>query len=129
MATCQKSQTSCACSSPCISLAATPLDIHYMSIVHSLSLHTLTLSEVPIACIFVCPATNEIISWGHNLVNATRDSSRHAEIVAIDRLLSGGCCSDKVALDTKYINPMKRTSEGDDDGVDGECPCVFYDII
>ena len=39
-----------------------------------------------------------IVSHGANQVNATRDATRHAEIVAIDRLLTGGCSSDQLRL-------------------------------
>ncbi|KAL3911409.1 MAG: hypothetical protein SGILL_007293 [Bacillariaceae sp.] len=39
-----------------------------------------------------------IISHGANQVNATRDATRHAEIVAIDRLLTKGQSSDKLRL-------------------------------
>ncbi len=39
-----------------------------------------------------------IISHGANQVNATRDATRHAEIVAIDRLLTNGCSSDQLRL-------------------------------
>ena len=39
-----------------------------------------------------------IISHGANQVNATRDATRHAECVAIDRMLTGGMVSDRVRL-------------------------------
>jgi len=39
-----------------------------------------------------------IISHGANQVNATRDATRHAEIVAIDRLLTYGASSDQLRL-------------------------------
>jgi hypothetical protein len=39
-----------------------------------------------------------IISHGANQVNATRDATRHAEIVAIDRLLTDGVSSDQLRL-------------------------------
>lgn len=44
-----------------------------------------------------------IISHGANQVNATRDATRHAECVAIDRLLSGGMMSDKNRLPQNVI--------------------------
>lgn len=94
-----------------------------MEIVHNLASHTLTLTEVPIACIITTPSTPSpkppptspldsaplppapprIITFGHNLVNATRDSSRHAEMVAIDRLLSSSVTSDAHALPLHYV--------------------------
>jgi len=39
-----------------------------------------------------------IISHGANQVNATRDATRHSEIVAIDRLLTDGISSDQLRL-------------------------------
>ena len=39
-----------------------------------------------------------VISHGANQVNATRDATRHAEIVAIDRLLTDGISSDQLRL-------------------------------
>ena len=39
-----------------------------------------------------------IVSHGANQVNATRDATRHAELVALDRLLAGGRCSDRLRL-------------------------------
>mmetsp|Transcript_439 Transcript_439/g.1080 ORF Transcript_439/g.1080 Transcript_439/m.1080 type:complete len:314 (+) Transcript_439:297-1238(+) len=39
-----------------------------------------------------------IISHGANQVNATRDATRHAEVVAIDRLLTDGISSDRLRL-------------------------------
>ncbi len=39
-----------------------------------------------------------IISHGANQVNATRDATRHAEVVAIDRLLTDGLSSDQLRL-------------------------------
>ena len=39
-----------------------------------------------------------IVSHGANQVNATRDATRHAECVAIDRMLTGGMSSDLVRL-------------------------------
>eukprot|EP00978_Attheya_sp_CCMP212_P006264 scaffold14188_cov50-Attheya_sp.AAC.3 len=39
-----------------------------------------------------------IISHGANQVNATRDATRHSELVAIDRMLTGGVASDQLRL-------------------------------
>ncbi|GKZ00666.1 hypothetical protein MPSEU_001018800 [Mayamaea pseudoterrestris] len=39
-----------------------------------------------------------VVSHGANLVNVTRDATRHAEIVAIDRMLTGGTSSDMLRL-------------------------------
>jgi len=44
-----------------------------------------------------------IISHGANQVNATRDATRHAEIVAIDRMLTRGRSSDQLKLPPAVI--------------------------
>ncbi len=44
-----------------------------------------------------------IVSHGANQVNATRDATRHAECVAIDRMLTGGMFSDKSRLPQDVI--------------------------
>ena len=59
----------------------------------------LQLGEVPVGCIIVHSPSKTILSYGANMVNATRDATRHAEIVAMDRLLTGtGRCSDELSL-------------------------------
>ena len=88
--------------------------------------NALISGEVPVGCVIVwnganlspngkCslpPVSTEfdyvtsqsvIISHGSNQVNATRDATRHAECVAIDRLLSGGMMSDKNRLPQEVI--------------------------
>lgn len=50
-----------------------------------------------------------IISHGANQVNATRDATRHAELVAIDRMLTGGKSSDQLRLPPHvYARPNKN---------------------
>lgn len=43
-------------------------------------------NEVPVGCVFVL-SNGEIISRGHNLVNETKNATRHAEFVCIDKIL------------------------------------------
>ena len=43
------------------------------------------LGEVPVGCIFVF--NNEIIATGCNLVNETKNATRHVEIICIDQVL------------------------------------------
>lgn len=43
------------------------------------------LMEVPVGCVFVYK--NEIIATGCNLVNETKNATRHAEFVCIDKVL------------------------------------------
>lgn len=42
--------------------------------------------EVPVGCVFVYQ--NEIIAEGANLVNDTKNATRHAEFICIDKVLS-----------------------------------------
>ena len=44
-----------------------------------------------------------IISHGANQVNATRDATRHAEMIAIDRMLTLGRASDQMKLSSDVI--------------------------
>jgi tRNA(Arg) A34 adenosine deaminase TadA len=50
-----------------------------------------------------------IISHGANQVNATRDATRHGELVAIDRMLTGGVASDQLRLTP---NVMAKAAHG-----------------
>lgn len=72
----------------------------------------LEVGEVPVGCVIVLRDPDEqaedkesnrvenetcsgvVVSHGANQVNATRDATRHAELVAIDRMLTGGLSSD-----------------------------------
>lgn len=42
-------------------------------------------NEVPVGCVFVYQ--NEIIAYGANLVNKTKNATRHAEFICIDQVL------------------------------------------
>lgn len=42
-------------------------------------------NEVPVGCVFVYK--NEIIAYGANMVNKTKNASRHAEFICIDQVL------------------------------------------
>ncbi len=54
--------------------------------------------EVPVGCIFV--HQDDIIAVGRNEVNETRNATRHAELVAIDRILK--LCADR-GWDSKEV--------------------------
>ncbi|CAJ1946888.1 unnamed protein product [Cylindrotheca closterium] len=85
-------------------------DAHYMVMALQVAKAALSVGEVPVGCVLVLkdhlsiPGGYEsvVISHGANQVNATRDATRHAEIVAIDRILTLGTSSDqmRLALDT-----------------------------
>lgn len=51
----------------------------------------LSNQEVPVGCVFVYQ--NEIIAEGANLVNDTKNATRHAELICIDKVLS--YCRDR----------------------------------
>jgi tRNA-specific adenosine deaminase 2 len=85
-------------------------DEYYMSEALRVAEAALSIGEVPVGCVIVLrdatnfldsnivlPADEDksvIISNGANQVNACRDATRHAEIVAIDRMLSGSVSCD-----------------------------------
>ncbi|KAI8325769.1 cytidine deaminase-like protein [Martensiomyces pterosporus] len=48
----------------------------------------LDASEVPVGCVFV--RNDEIVGRGRNETNISKNGSRHAELVAIDRMLASG---------------------------------------
>eukprot|EP01038_Epipyxis_sp_PR26KG_P014937 gene14937-20093_t len=47
----------------------------------------LNKGEVPVGCVFVSSNTHQIISYGHNMTNDSRNGTRHAELVAIDNAI------------------------------------------
>ncbi len=96
----------------------------------------LDVGEVPVGCILVLSETSQaknksncrtpfstsssnemvyiespsvIVSHGANQVNATRDATRHAEIVAIDRMLTRARSSDQMKLPVEII---RQSSHG-----------------
>ena len=79
-----------------------PYDAFYSSLTLSLLPEPQKISEVPITCVFVhptdAPSKDDVLCAGWNLTNACRDATRHAELVAVDRYLSGGVCSDEVSI-------------------------------
>ena len=83
-----------------------PVDTNYMRDALKVAKSALEVGEVPIGCVIVLrnhpsiPEEGEsvVISHGANQVNATRDATRHAEIVAIDRFLTLGASSDQLRL-------------------------------
>lgn len=42
--------------------------------------------EVPIGCVIYDPRSDKIISWGRNRTNEDKNGTRHAELVALERL-------------------------------------------
>lgn len=97
-------------------------DKYFMKKALEVAERALEIGEVPVGCVIVLDKDHPcvrarrqekgvkdehliaedrcgvIISHGANQVNATRDATRHAEIVAIDRLLTDGVSSDQLRL-------------------------------
>ena len=65
---------------------------------------SITANQTPTISAPPCKDFSVVISHGANQVNATRDATRHAEIVAIDRLLSYGVSSDQLRLSPNIGN-------------------------
>lgn len=93
------------------------IEEHYMRQALDVARATLEVGEVPVGCVIVLRNPDEqkdckgstnsidsatcdgvIVSHGANQVNATRDATRHAELVAIDRMLTEGLSSDRQRL-------------------------------
>lgn len=83
----------------------------YMRQALQVAQRALQVGEVPVGCVVVMDDayssdhhnSSVIISHGANQVNATRDATRHAEIVAIDRILTGGVSSDQLRLPPSMV--------------------------
>lgn len=78
----------------------------YMRQALQVAREALAVGEVPVGCVIVCHLDNNdqvVVSHGANQVNATRDATRHAEIVAIDRMLTQGKSSDQLRLPPSLV--------------------------
>lgn len=108
--------------------ASTERDVHYMRLALQVAKQALLIGEVPVGCIIVMEkdcekltvegtqtntAEDVIVSHGANQVNATRDATRHAEIVAIDRMLTGSVSSDQLRLPIHDYLPKSRNRAED----------------
>jgi tRNA-specific adenosine deaminase 2 len=69
-----------------------------MDAAFDLAREALEAGEVPIGCVFVFDS--EIIGKGRNVVNVTKNATRHAELVAVDQVLKW--CTTK-GLDSTEI--------------------------
>ena len=82
------------------------IEEHYMRQALQVARAALKVGEVPVGCVIVLHVPDNdtvVVSHGANQVNATRDATRHAEIVAIDRMLTGGMSSDLLRLPPEVI--------------------------
>jgi len=60
-------------------------DLVFMKLAIEQAQKALDSAEVPVGCVFV--QNNEVIGAGHNDTNRSQNSTRHAELCAIDRIL------------------------------------------
>ena len=78
----------------------------YMRQALQVAREALAVGEVPVGCVIVQSLENGesvVVSHGANQVNATRDATRHAEMVAIDRMLTRGKSSDQLRLPPSLV--------------------------
>lgn len=104
------------------------LEKYFMRQALHVAKEALNIGEVPVGCVIVWrdalniepkphypsdiqadsisydTSPSVIISHGANQVNATRDATRHAEIVAIDRMLTSGRSTDQMKLPSDTIS-------------------------
>lgn len=62
-----------------------------------------------------------VVSHGANQVNATRDATRHAECVAIDRMLTGGLASDQLRMAAEVIVRSSSSHQKNNKDLTTEC--------
>lgn len=77
----------------------------------------LAVGEVPVGCVIVMSLENGesvVVSHGANQVNATRDATRHAEVVAMDRMLTQGKSSDQLRLPPSLVAKAAHGTIPDD---------------
>jgi tRNA-specific adenosine deaminase 2 len=77
-------------------------DASFMQLAINQAESALTHGEVPVGCVFV-GADNYVITTGFNLTNETRNGTRHAELVAIDKLLFSSAGGDASALENSTL--------------------------
>ena len=63
-------------------------DVRFMRLALLEAEAALAEGEVPVGCVFV--HNDRSVALGHNLCNSLRDATRHAELVALDRLIASG---------------------------------------
>lgn len=74
------------------------------------------------------PRSGVVVSHGANQVNATRDPTRHAELVAFDRLLAGGRSSDQLRLEPHVLAPMRRQPQPQPQKLHGSSSSATADV-
>ena len=90
--------------------AVTEQDVYYMNKALEVAREALAIGEVPVGCVIVYDNENKILSHGANQVNATRDPTRHAEMVAMDRILTKGISSDQLKLPDSVLAAVQAAA-------------------
>ena len=90
-----------------------PPDHHYGECMDIDTVHALNTKQTSKAS-----TSAVIISHGANQVNATRDATRHAEVVAIDRMLSGAVSTDLLRLPQNML--LKKNNNGTNNIADND---------
>jgi tRNA-specific adenosine deaminase 2 len=96
-------------------------DEYFMRLALDVAKRALSDGEVPVGCVIVDHHQPQqqpaIVSHGANQVNACRDATRHAEIVAIDRIVTGSVSSDQLRLPQKCLvrNPTPAKADKEDE--------------
>jgi tRNA-specific adenosine deaminase 2 len=86
----------------------------YMEAAFELAREALSVGEVPVGCVFVDSTTSKIIARGRNVVNETKNATRHAEMVCVDEVVS------------RFPNPREYSAKFGETTVYVTCePCVM----
>jgi tRNA-specific adenosine deaminase 2 len=62
-------------------------DMHFMRAALDQAEQALSSGEVPVGCVFVDNSTDQVVASGFNKTNDSRNGTRHAELVAMDKLV------------------------------------------
>lgn len=64
-------------------------DIAFMALALEQAELSYVNGEIPVGCVFVDDVTKSVITSGHNKTNESRNGTKHAEIVAIEKYIDG----------------------------------------
>lgn len=65
----------------------TQSDMDFMHLALQQAENALLNEEIPVGCVFVDYNTQKVISSGYNKTNESRNGTKHAEMVALDKLI------------------------------------------
>ena len=79
-------------------------NVEFMRIALDQAETALKSGEIPVGCAFINSETGEVVSTGHNKTNESRNGTRHAELVALDKLIfTCGCDPDIISKCNLYV--------------------------